>query len=237
MYYIYGHYKPNEDRPFYVGKGLFKRVYQKTGRSKYWINIVNKYFPETKFPIVKILSRTADETEAFGLEKFWIALHGRKSVHPGGCLINNTGGGEGAAGAIRSRSTKIKLSFNKKKFYRNPNNVIANSRFQGFEGCWLYHVDGRKEWCETINGFARKYNINNTWLQQVVRGKGNHCSQWYADPSKIKKQWTLVHPEHGIHSFYNQLEFARRWKLNPSHISQVLQQKRPSHKQWKLYND
>ena len=42
-FYVYGHYKPDSDIPFYIGKGCRNRAFIKSNRGKYWKRIVAKY--------------------------------------------------------------------------------------------------------------------------------------------------------------------------------------------------
>ena len=41
-YYVYAHKKKQDGEIFYIGKGVGRRAYKKTGRSTYWNNIVKK---------------------------------------------------------------------------------------------------------------------------------------------------------------------------------------------------
>ena len=41
-FYIYRHIRLDSNTPFYVGKGSNNRAFVKSGRSDYWMKIVNK---------------------------------------------------------------------------------------------------------------------------------------------------------------------------------------------------
>src|SRR5258706_12737415 len=88
-FYVYGHYKPNESIPFYIGKGCGKRSHNKEGHNLWWDRIVNKYGYE-----IKMLCEDITEQEAFWLEKKLIAIFGRSNLGKGP-LVNMTDGGEG----------------------------------------------------------------------------------------------------------------------------------------------
>ena|ERR1017187_8415637 len=91
IYYVYGHYKPNSDVPFYIGKGKKYRAYDRGSRSDYWKKIVRKYGLR-----VEIMYGNLPEAHAFDLEMEFIRRYGRADK---GCgpLINMTDGGEGPA--------------------------------------------------------------------------------------------------------------------------------------------
>ena len=99
-FYIYAHYKPDDDTPFYIGKGRRKRAYQKYGRSLWWHRIVNKYGCK-----IEILYGGLTELSAFDLETSLICCYGRHDLGEGQ-LINHTDGGEGPTGYRHSTKTK-----------------------------------------------------------------------------------------------------------------------------------
>lgn len=105
-FYVYQHRRLDTNEVFYVGKGFGDRAHKKGKhkRSKHWCNIVNKHSY-----VVEFVDTNLDEQTAFELEMFTIEFYGRKDLGLGG-LVNNTNGGEGASGAIRSVETKSKIS-------------------------------------------------------------------------------------------------------------------------------
>ena len=88
-YYVYLHIKEDTGEPFYVGKGKDKRYNVKSGRSKYWKNIVDKH----RFDIIFLEIDLTNE-EAIKKEIYWIDRIGRKDWG-NGTLVNFTDGGEG----------------------------------------------------------------------------------------------------------------------------------------------
>lgn len=103
-FYVYVHRKGTTNEVFYVGKGIGKRAYSKTSRSKYWHNIVNKYGYK-----VEIICSGLQEWYAFELETELINLHGRVS-DGSGPLINFTDGGEGSSGRVLSQETRNRIA-------------------------------------------------------------------------------------------------------------------------------
>ena len=82
-YYVYVHLKADTLQPFYVGKGLGRRAWDKSHRSRFWKFIVAKHNR-----VVKLLHENLTEKEAFVLEATTIALFGKYN------LCNFTNGGE-----------------------------------------------------------------------------------------------------------------------------------------------
>ena len=105
-YYVYAHYRPNDETtPFLIGKGSGRRAYDKgkKERNKWWHHIVSK----NGLPIVKFVCTNLTESEAFWLEENLIAAWGRADLGKGP-LVNLTDGGEGMSGHIQSESQRKK---------------------------------------------------------------------------------------------------------------------------------
>lgn len=98
QFYIYVHCKPNGD-PFYIGKGHLCRTREiNHGRNQHHKNVVSKYGVEN----IKIFILECDnEMQAFNHE-VWLIAYGRAHGWP---LVNQTDGGEGASGAIRTAAS------------------------------------------------------------------------------------------------------------------------------------
>lgn len=103
-FYVYAHFIPNEDLPFYIGKGTADRAYQKWNRSPWWKRIVNKHGLE-----VRLLQEGLTHEQANELEIELIAKYGRRNINTG-CLINLTGGGEGFVGMVITEEHRRKNS-------------------------------------------------------------------------------------------------------------------------------
>lgn len=91
---------------FYVGKGKKKRPGQKTYRTTFWHNVVNKYGYD-----ILVQEGGLSEEEAFELEKHYIKWFGRRNDpnRPDGTLVNLTEGGEGQSGHSPSEETRAKM--------------------------------------------------------------------------------------------------------------------------------
>lgn len=121
-FYIYIHKKATNLEPFYIGKGSKNRAYVKSGRSKYWKNIVNKHDY-----IIEFLEINLTEFESLEKEIYWINKFGRKNIN-NGLLCNLTNGGEGTSGKIVKENVKLAVSKSNKerKFSEHHKNVIKN---------------------------------------------------------------------------------------------------------------
>ena len=103
-FYVYM-YLREDGTPYYVGKGIGNRAYQKNRRLK----------PPPKNRII-IHDRLTEE-QAFQQEIEHIAFYGRKD-NGTGMLRNLTDGGEGASGAIRSDESLLKQKETRQKKFK-----------------------------------------------------------------------------------------------------------------------
>lgn len=100
-FYTYVHRRADTGEIFYVGKGVGKRAFLKTGRSEYWHRVVEKHGYT-----VHIVLSSASEGDSFRHEVALIALL-RATGLP---LVNLTNGGEGASGRVHGEETKARMS-------------------------------------------------------------------------------------------------------------------------------
>lgn len=98
-FYIYIHYRKDNNTPFYVGKGKGRRATTIHGRTKYWNHINNKAGHR-----VLILQDNLTEQEAFNLE---IQVIEELRMY-GYTLVNLTDGGDGTSGGSQSTEAREK---------------------------------------------------------------------------------------------------------------------------------
>ena len=117
-FYVYVLARPN-DKPFYVGKGRGKRVYDheaeaRRGHRCHKCNVIRKIWRKGGEVRRYAVFATDDEQEAYDYEIQMIALYGRDT------LVNRTNGGDGARGMRVVRSQQ----------HRERQRVAQVARFQ-----------------------------------------------------------------------------------------------------------
>lgn len=105
-FYVYEHWRSDEDRCFYVGKGRGKRAWQMSKRNEYHRRSVSKLRSDGCEVSVVLLACGLTEADAFALEveriAYWRAVN---------CdLTNLTAGGEGLSGFVMPDKVKLKIS-------------------------------------------------------------------------------------------------------------------------------
>jgi hypothetical protein len=113
IFYVYVDFRGDDEKPFYVGKGLEKRV-KKERRNPLHTNIKNKHGI-----IREVVFETHNEQEAFDKE---IQLIGELQTHidHGNGGANLTLGGEGSSGYKFTEEHREKLSELRKKMWEDP---------------------------------------------------------------------------------------------------------------------
>ena len=104
-FYVYEHWRPDTDLPFYVGKGKGDRAYRFQRRTRYHKNVVAKLARNGLRPDVRIVASGLTERQAFDVEIERIS-HWRTK---GARLTNLTHGGDGSAGYRHTLATRAKM--------------------------------------------------------------------------------------------------------------------------------
>ena len=116
-YYTYA-YLREDGSPYYIGKGIGKRIFDKTNRSSCSV-------PKDKKRIIYLKKKLTEE-EAFKHEIYMIAILGRKDLGTG-ILRNLTDGGEGFS------SLQMKL-FWEKRNKRKKEKILKKWKMEYDEG-------------------------------------------------------------------------------------------------------
>lgn len=140
MAVIYRHIRLDTNEVFYIGIGKkSKRSKSKSGRNRYWLNVVKKTPYE-----VQVLKNNLSYSEACELEQILISYYGRKDLGLGK-LVNLTDGGDTSIGYKCLEDTRIKIgSANRGNVYSSE----VNSK-KGRTGSWR-HTLGQKVWNKGI---------------------------------------------------------------------------------------
>lgn len=146
-FYIYFHINPSSKKVFYIGKGKGRRAWEKSGRSYYWNNYVNKYGYE-----IHIINDNLSEKRAFDWEKLYISMFGRDN------LVNLTDGGEGTSGMEPYNKGKKVNYLNGASIKCQYDGDIFNSKKE----VWLKHFDFLtysgfrwRDWTNKIQGLQK----------------------------------------------------------------------------------
>lgn len=117
-YYVYIYRHPITRLPFYVGKGLDKRMFvhlnetfeNTENRKKYAVikGLLNKGLK----PLIGRYAKNLDESAAYDIEERLIAKWGRRDIDPGGILTNICANNRppNSTGRIQSDTTKQNIS-------------------------------------------------------------------------------------------------------------------------------
>lgn len=130
-FYVYCLIDPDDNIPFYVGKGRLNRIYkhEKDVKNDKVVNLTNielthkikKILSENKSIIYKKLESGLSNSDALNLESEYIKKWGRLDINSG-FLFNKTDGGEG--GINVSTTTKQKISrANKGKVFTTQHKI------------------------------------------------------------------------------------------------------------------
>lgn len=106
VFYVYEHWRPDEDRCFYVGKGYGKRAHQMYRRNIHHKRIQALLMRDGLEVQVRFVAMGLSESAAFTIEREMIAMWKGQGVK----LANLTEGGQGTAGLVRSDENKRKIS-------------------------------------------------------------------------------------------------------------------------------
>jgi hypothetical protein len=105
MFYVYEHWRPDRDEPFYVGKGKGGRANLMARRNGHHTAIQKKLHAKGMSVEVRIVASSLSEEDAFRIEVERIAMWSSLGMD----LANKTLGGEGVAGLVFSEEHRRKL--------------------------------------------------------------------------------------------------------------------------------
>jgi hypothetical protein len=171
MYYTYIHYKQDDEKPFYIGKGKGRRHLTKSKRNNHWNNVVRKHGFCSK-----IISTWKTEEEALQHEKFLIQCFKDMNVE----LVNMTDGGEGTSGWIPDDDWQKKRSNYQKSNFVNP----------------MFNEKSKQKRTQTITGRVlseeHKKNISKASLGNKSRsGMKNTIQSNQKRSESLKATWAL----------------------------------------------
>jgi hypothetical protein len=144
--------------PFYIGKGSGKRAlnhfypsYQTQTCNPWKLSIINKHRDNIE---IIILSTHDKEQDAFSTEEFLISSYGNRKN--GGCLVNQTTGGEGASGAVVSEELRLRRGKSIRKF--------SEEDFR--KALYSYFIQG-----ESQESISKSLGVYQTQFSRAILGK------------------------------------------------------------------
>lgn len=216
-FYVYAHFIPNSDTPFYVGKGTGRRYKKTDNRNKWWRYIVAKYGYESR-----ILSESLSENEACELEKKLIAQYGRRDLGTG-VLVNMTDGGESSKGSVLTEEQRAAVSARSKKMWASFSDE-KKQQIRLKQRAWNESLsdEERKKLSEKI-GKASKGRVHNEESRKLnseaQKQYWENASEEVKDHFKkvgkeaSKKYWKTITAEQlEAHSKRSRETALKRWK-------------------------
>jgi hypothetical protein len=163
-FYTYIHIRPDINEPFYVGKGKGKRYKVKTGRNKYWHNVVNK---NNGIFESKILFDNLTEKEALLKE-----IEVEKDLKEKGYNLVNLAktGNSGPSGV--SKTEKHKQSLSKATKGRvSPNKGKKHDKFPEESKYWKDKLRPEETKIKQSSSQLDRWGIKGKELRQNFRNK------------------------------------------------------------------
>lgn len=174
MFYVYEHWRPDLNLPFYVGKGLDTRVkLLKRRHNKHHTNIRNKLIKAGMDIEIKIIAQTENEDEAFDIERMVIL----DLTNAGIPLVNLTSGGDGISGFTHTESTKQKMSASATGKSKSPEHIARmklSKKYSEYpnsfkEKCRKRMTGAGNPMYGKPSNMRGKSNIGVSWFQSCVR--------------------------------------------------------------------
>jgi hypothetical protein len=235
-FYTYAYLR--EDRtPYYVGKGGGNRLYEKHQKGI--------YVPKDKNRII-FLKQNLTEEEAFKHEIYMIAVFGRKDLGTG-ILHNRTDGGEGISGLVHSNESKKRMSkahkgkilseehkrkigeINKGKTLSEEHKIkISEANKNPSEEIRKIISEAHKG--KVLSGETKRKIKEKRKDQIITQEHKNSIS------NAFNKEYCFISPSGEIVKEITTLsKFSKKYNLNKSCLSNLLNGKRNHHKGW-TYN-
>jgi len=179
LYYVYEHWRPDMNVPFYVGKGNKNRIkLVKRRTNKHHCNICSLLEKNGMGVEIKIVCETETEHEAFVIESLLIESLSESGVN----LVNITKGGDGLSGFNHSEETKRKMSVAAAGKTKSEQHIKS----MRISKLYSQYPDSFKEKCRN-----RMTGPNNPlWGKPSnMRGKKNLGVAWYASCVRNQHYW------------------------------------------------
>lgn len=228
-FYVYIHRKISDNTPFYIGKGTKYRCTDKTGRSKYWFRVAEKYGV-----YVQIYKYGITSEEACNLEKEIIKKVGLKK------LSNISQGGENGLVGKLNHMYGVRLLKEKNGNYMNRGflNPLSkpvlcfdlNGNFiKEYASLQETLIDGFLPQCisRVCNGKAKQHK------GFFFVKKSDYKNQIYKEGKTSRKKVLCFDIEDNFIKEYNSVSKTKEDGFCPKKVSAVCLGKRKTHKKHK----
>lgn len=163
IFYVYFHYRKDDGKLFYIGKGNGNRAYNTTRRNIYWKRVVEKHGH-----IVKIVQDNLSESDAYELEEFCIIEYGLNK------LTNmNYGGKGGNFGYEHTPETLLKLKNRSKRIGYNHSDETREKLRKANIGKTASDETKEKLSKNNAKNNLGKHLSEETKLKISIKNKGN----------------------------------------------------------------
>jgi len=210
-YFVYIWNTP-EGIPYYVGEGQGRRSFVARGIPR----------PQSKDLIQMFSCESKDECWAY--EEYLISFFGRQV--DGGLLLNQSLGGPGSRGVMKSKETRDKISEGKRVA------VI------------LISPDGEHFCVQNVSGFAKEKGIDGRGLSLVASGSYTHHRGWRLKGGNETRRRDysinpvkLISPEGDEYIVENLSEHAKQHGLTVTNLTALIKGKRNHHHGWTIPRD
>lgn len=183
MYYIYAYLRKSDHTPYYIGKGVGNRAWNRSNHKSHGI------FAPTDDNLIIIMENNLSEIGALALERRYIRWYGREN-NGSGILKNKTDGGEGSTGMFLTSEKRKEMgkASGKSRLGKKRGSIPSISDIKSKK--WIV-TKPNGEQINVINlfKFCAENDLSSSHMSNVAKGKrqqhkGYKVERYYESASK-----------------------------------------------------